>query len=131
LTNADKWVRFGCIGQWEVGKRYPELYIPPLLGCLNDPEPMVRARAANAAGLMDHQHPEKVVPALIKALDDADRDVRSMAALGLSLYGPDAKSAVPALLQHLSNSTPDFQFFASNALRAIGPVTVAPAVGRK
>jgi len=127
LTNSDKWIRHGCVGQWEVGKLYPSLYLPPLLERLQDEEAMVRARAANALGMLN-QEPEKVVPALIKALDDPDHWVRCMAALGLSLYGKQAKSAAPALMKRLPNPSPDFQFFATNALKAIGPTTV-PAAG--
>jgi HEAT repeats len=124
LSNSDKWIRFGCVGQWEVGQKFPDSYVPDLLKCLDDTEPMVRGRAANAIGMV-HQQPEKAVPALIKLLDDPNQNVRCMAALGLSLYNSDAKAAVPALLEHLSNCTPGFVFFATNALKAIGPVTAA------
>ncbi|HWY77974.1 MAG TPA: HEAT repeat domain-containing protein [Verrucomicrobiae bacterium] len=126
LTNSDKWTRYGSVGQWEVGKMYPEIYLPALLDRLQDREPMIRARAANALGMVGLE-PEKVVPALTKALDDPDEWVRNMAALGLSCYGPKAKSAMPALLKHLSNSNPDFQYFATNALRNMAPATTIKA----
>jgi hypothetical protein len=126
LTNSNRWIRHGCVGQWEVGRMYPELYLPPLLDRLQDREAMVRARAANALGMVGLE-PEKVVPALTKALDDPDEWVRNMAALGLSCYGPKAKSAMPALLKHLSNSNPDFQYFATNALRNMVPATTIKA----
>lgn len=123
LTNSDKWIRHGCVGQWEVGQKYPEIYVPALIDRLNDPEPIVRARAANAVGMI-HQQPEKAVPMLIKLLDDKDQWVRCMAALGLSCYGKDAQAALPVLTKHLTNADPGFEFFATNALKAIGPVTM-------
>lgn len=44
----------------------------------------------------------RVVPALIEALKDEDEEVRCGAALGLGTFGPEAKSALPALqaVQH-------------------------------
>ncbi len=129
LTNSDKWIRHGCVGQWEVGKMYPDIYVPPLLGRLHDEEAMVRARAANALGMV-RKNPEKVVPALVKTLDDPDEWVRCMAALGLSCYGGEAAAALPALTQHLSNCSPDFQYFATNALKAIGPAIATQAVAK-
>ncbi|HZV35340.1 MAG TPA: HEAT repeat domain-containing protein [Verrucomicrobiae bacterium] len=126
LTNSDKWIRFGCVGQWEVGKHYPDLYIPNLIDRLKDPNADVRARAANALGLMDHQQNEKIIPALIKALDDPNDNVRCMAAVGLGCIGKDANSAVPVLLKHLSNASPSFQYWITNSLKSLGP----PPVGR-
>jgi hypothetical protein len=126
LTNSNPWIRFGCVGQWEIGKAYAGQYIPNLIDRLKDPDRNVRARAANALGLMGQQE-EKIVPALIQSLDDQDQNVRCMAALGLSCIGKKAKAAVPSLRSHLSNCTPDFEFWATNALKAIGPVASASA----
>jgi hypothetical protein len=120
LTNSNWVVRHGCIGQWEFAKDYPAICLEPLLDRLRDPEPKVRARAANAIGMI-RQQPEKAVPALIGLLQDPDDWVRSMAALGLSCYREQAKSAVPALLQTLTNCSSGFRFFGTNALKAIEP----------
>jgi HEAT repeat protein len=84
---------------------YPDLYFQLLLDRLQDNDAMVRARAANALGMVNQQ-PEKAVPALIKALDDPDHWVRCMAALGLSLYGTQAKSAVPAVAETFAQLHP-------------------------
>ena len=126
LTNADARIRHGCVGQWELGKDYPEILFTPLFNCLKDPAPMVRARAANALGMLGQQ-PDTVVPALTALLSDKDDWVRNMAALGLSLYGPRAKPAAPELLKLLAKPSPDFQFFGTNALKAIDPAAAAKA----
>jgi HEAT repeat protein len=126
LTNSNKWIRHGCVGQWEMVKEYPEILFQPLMNCLKDSEPMVRARSANALGVVGQQ-PDRVVPALMELLDDPDDWVRSMAALGLSLFGDRAKLALPTLLQHLTNCTSQFRYFGTNALRAISPAAADKA----
>ena len=120
LTNSDWVVRHGCIGQWEFAKDYPAILFGPMLDRLQDPEPKVRARAANAIGMI-RQQPEMAVPALTELLRDSDEWVRCMAALGLSCYREEAKPAVPFLLKSLTNCTSEFRFFGTNALKAIEP----------
>ena len=124
FTNQNKWIRFGCVGQWEMCSDYPAILFPPLFDCLKDEDPLVRSRAANAVGLV-HLQPEKVVPVLTEMLSDPNKDVRSMAALGLCMYGTQATSAVPTLLKQLTNSGPEFQFWGTNALKAIDPAAAA------
>jgi len=126
LTNSNKWIRHGSIGQWEMEKDYPAILFEPLLNRLKDPDPMVRARAANALGMLGQQ-PDRVVPVLTGLLHDPDNWVRCMAALGLSLYGDRAKSAVPVLLNCLTNCGSDFRFFGTNALKAINPAAASKA----
>ncbi len=120
LTNSNWIVRHGCIGQWELANDYPAILFAPMLARLKDPEPKVRARAANAIGMI-RQQPEKAVPGLMELLDDSDDWVRCMAALGLSCYREQAKPSVPLLLQTLSNCNSGFRFFGTNALKAIEP----------
>jgi HEAT repeat protein len=63
--------------------------------------------------IKDASSPETVVPGLIAALDDADLRVRESAALRLRRFGPEAKAAVPRLLElleqenRLLKETPD------------------------
>ena len=123
LTNSNWILRHGCIGQWEFARDYPDLLFTPMLERLKDPERRVRARAANAIGMIGQQ-PERAVPALMPLLHDPDEWVRCMAALGLSCYRERAKEAVPALLQSLTNCTDSFRFFGTNALKSIDPNTV-------
>lgn len=126
LTNSDKWIRHGCVGQWEIGRYYPAIVFGPLLTRLKDPEPEVRARAANAVGMVGEQ-PNSAVPALIELLHDKDDRVRCMAALGLEFYGEPAKPAVPALLSALTNCSSTFWPFGTRALVKIDPQAAAKA----
>lgn len=126
LTNSDKWIRHGCVGQWDMCTYYPTIVFDPLLDRLRDPEPIVRARAANALGML-HQQPERAVPALIELLRDRDDWVRCMAALGLDLYGESAKPAAPALLMSLTNCSSTFRSFAAPLLKKLDPQTAAKA----
>ncbi len=118
LTNSDKWIRLGCVGQWELGGAQPEIIFQPLFRTLHDPEPMVRARAANALGMLG-QRPDLVVPELTGLLSDKNDWVRSMAALGLSCFGDKARAARPVLTEMLPGASGQFEFFATNALRAM------------
>ncbi len=118
LTNSDEGIRYGCVGQWELGNDYPNILFQPLLDRLHDTSSRVRGRTANALGML-HQQPEKAVPELMALLDDRDDWVRSMAALGLSLYRDKARAAAPKLREMLPNSSRQFEFFATNALRAM------------
>lgn len=126
LTNSDRWVRHGCVGQWGICSYYPAIVFGPLLTRLKDPEPMVRARAANAVGMLQQQ-PSRSVPALIELLQDKDDWARCMAALGLDLYGDQAKPAVPALLSALTNCSSTFRPFGTRALVKIDPQAAAKA----
>jgi len=126
LTNSNKWIRHGCVGQSEMAKEYREILFEPMLNSLKDPEPMVRARAANALGMLGQQ-PDKVVPALIELLSDKDEWVQCMAAVGLDLYGAPAKPAVPALLRSLTNSSSRFLSFGTHAVKKIDPQAAAEA----
>jgi HEAT repeat protein len=126
LTNSDKWIRHGCVGQLELGKQYQGILFEPMLNSLKDPEPMVRARAANALGMLGQQ-PDKVIPVLIDLLGDKDDWVRCMAAVGLDLYGDPSKPAVPALLRTLTNCSAEFRSFGTHAVMKIDPVAAAKA----
>jgi hypothetical protein len=124
LTNSNWMIRHGCVGQWGLARDYPAILFEPLLDRLKDPEARVRARAANAIGMIAQQ-PEEAVPALVELLRDSDDWVRCMAALGLSCYREQAKPAVPTLLQSLTNCTDAFRFFGTNALKSIDPKALA------
>lgn len=126
LTNSHKWIRHGCVGQWDMCTYYPEIVFEPLFDRLRDPEPSIRARAANALGML-HQQPERVVPVLIALLRDHDEWVRCMAALGLDLYGEQAKPAVPALLASLTNCSSTFRTFAAPAVQRLDPQAAVQA----
>ncbi len=126
LTNSDRWIRYGCVGQWELCQDYPDILFEPLFHCLQDPGPSVRGRAANALGML-HQKPEQVVPVLIAMLSDSDDNVRGMAALGLGLYGDKAKTAFPVLLKMFNAPDKATQMWVGYALKSIDPTAAAKA----
>jgi hypothetical protein len=126
LTNSDRWIRYGCVGQWELCKDYPDILFEPLFHCLQDPVPSVRGRAANALGMLHHK-PEQVVPVLIAMLSDSDDDVRGLAAIGLGLYGDKAKSAFPTLLKMFNAPDKATKTWVVYALKSIDPASAAKA----
>jgi hypothetical protein len=72
--------------------------IPLLMRATTNANPRVRANALWALGEI-HAEPELCVPWLIHALNDSDDWARLSAAHALGMFGPDAKSAVPALTE--------------------------------
>jgi HEAT repeat protein len=74
--------------------------LPALAEALKDKDPRVRAKAAFAIGLHDHEKSERYAGALIACLRDENADVRERAAFALGDIGtgPEAKAAIPFLL---------------------------------
>lgn len=66
---------------------------------------------------------------LIVSLRDPDPSIRRAAALCLGTIGPEAKEAVPALVEALSGEPEDFRWAAVWALRKIG-LPAVPALMR-
>ena len=60
FTNHNQWIRFGCVGRWEMCSDYPAILFQPLFSPVKDNEPMIRSRAAKALGML-HQQPQLVV----------------------------------------------------------------------
>jgi HEAT repeat protein len=102
----------------------PKGYIPLLIERSNDENAEVRAAAINnltsAANLQGARaHAKAVVPVLIKAMKNPQEDIQQGAIVALGEYGPEAKSAVPALIEKLKTEK---QLLAVlNTLAAIGP----------
>jgi len=69
------------------------------------------------------------VPDLTHALQDGDTLVRCAAAYGLGEAGPDAASAVSALIQMLKRGSASEQEIAAQSLAKIGAPAVAPLIG--
>ena len=84
-----------------------------LISALKDSSAAVRG---NAAYFLSGKDATLAVPALIPMLDDSQEYPRQRAALALGSFGPAAKSAVPKLWSHYTNS-PDV--FVMGALKAI------------
>src|SRR5207237_6054407 len=94
--------------------------MPTLIDALgNDRSEEVRRSAASALGSMG---PE-AVPALINALRDQDPYTRGYAADSIGRNGPEAKAAVPALIEILKNKdeSGEIRGKAANSLGRIGP----------
>ena len=131
--------------------------LPALIKALNDPDAEVRVQAADS--LVAVAEEDASIPILIEALSDDDGYVavevalilaklgapalgelanalsgararqRRMAAFALGRIGPEAKSAVPALVQALGDKTEAVQVNAIDALASIGDqAAIAPLV---
>ena len=97
------------------------MFVPVLVDLLKDPEPDVRAIAANGLGQLKAL-PSLSVPALIPVVDDPQRLPRYHAALALGSFGAAASNAVPALLAyaHKTGSATERQLIIQ-AIRKIDP----------
>jgi HEAT repeat protein len=69
------------------------------------------------------QEAAPAIPALVQALTNQYRGVRFNSAYSLSLLGPLAKDAVPALKHALSDTDPEVRTKALEALQKIEPAT--------
>ncbi|MCA9212305.1 MAG: HEAT repeat domain-containing protein [Planctomycetales bacterium] len=84
--------------------RIGEAAVEPLVKSLDDPNPLVRYRAARILAKIG---PDAfaAVPALVKHLSDVDESVRKEAARALGQIGPQAADAVPELIRALEHGT--------------------------
>jgi HEAT repeat protein len=94
--------------------------------CRDDPEPLVKVRAARAYALISHE-PELPVKVLCEALTDKSVAIRKAAAISLGDLGVDAKGAVECLRESVADSDPGVRWASAEALGRIGPAA-APAV---
>jgi HEAT repeat protein len=95
--------------------------IPSLLGWATNADWQVRCHALLALGRI-RTEPDRVLPVLINALHDPSYVVHPDAVRALLEFGPNAKLAVPALVEFLNaddHSTD--RLLVTNALKAIDP----------
>jgi HEAT repeat protein len=93
---ANAATQIGRLGQ--VQAMYVKDCIDPLAEALKkDTDAEVRRASAQALGLIAPSPPEKYVPLLSDALMDKSLQVNLAAVTALGRYGPEAKSALPAL----------------------------------
>jgi hypothetical protein len=98
--------------------------LPSVIKCLNDPDFTIRSDASAALGTI-HEDPKHVVPILLDFLEK-NRDnpiLRDGTEFSLGQFGPQAESAVPALLKSLNN--PDFATH-QMAIVALGRIRAQP-----
>ena len=82
--------------------RLGEKAVPPLIESLDDPNPLVRYRAARVLSRIGPDAVE-AVPALVRHLSDVDESVRREAARAIGQIGPEASEAVPHLINALKS----------------------------
>ena len=73
-------------------------------------DPRLRTRAISALRYAE-QDLDRVIPVLVKALNDENTTNRLLAVYSLGVFGPDAKNAIPALLElvdEVGQSDPSF-----------------------
>jgi HEAT repeat protein len=100
--------------------------VPSLLQGLFDTNDQVRHMSLWSLGRI-HASREQVVPALVKALDDPVLMNRITAVNALASYGPDAKAAVPQLMELLKNENVSIAAEAATSLKAIDPEAAVKA----
>ena len=105
--------------------------IPNLVRALRDPEPTVRMAVAYTLGNIGRSDRPTVVPALMSALGDPDLSVRLNACSALGQIGPEARQAVPALIDIVRRSDSDLKPQAIIALEKIrrGATAAIPDLG--
>jgi HEAT repeat protein len=101
--------------------------IPLLVDCTTSTNRDLAWRAMRALGRLQLE-PDRVVPALITQLNYPDYN-RIAAVWALRRYGSNAMSAVPFLLQRISDPDEGVRMAVTNALMKIAPevLTNAPA----
>ncbi len=108
-----------------VGSESP-LVVPALVDALSDPEPAVRAAAAEGLGHMRAEG-RWTAPSLAKLLVDPAVEVRLSAVDALGMLGREAADAVPAVASSLEDADPRVRRRAAAALGRFGE-SVRPAI---
>src|SRR5206468_4030118 len=78
---------------------------PAVTAALRDCNRFVRWAAARALNRMSPTGAAAAMPGLVRLLADPDLDVDLAAAATLERYGPDARTALPALVANLRDAT--------------------------
>jgi hypothetical protein len=91
--------------------------IPGLIRSLRDPDPIVRGRA----GIALSRAGKAAVPSLVAVLKDDSADARASAMSTLARIGPDARAAVPVLLDVFKGPDAYQSKLAAIALKKIDP----------
>ena len=99
----------------------PARAAPLLVAAATDPDDAIRHAGINALAGARTLHPD-AVPALAGLLKNSDFALRQRAAHALGRLGPDAASALPALVEAARASTGDDVF--ADSLMQIGPVAL-------
>jgi HEAT repeat protein len=115
LSDQDAQVRRAAIRALRLVDAPRGMMVPLIVKLLSDSDQAVAMRALSAIG----DGGIEVLPSLIAALDD--RDARYWALLAVGEMGPQAGTAVPALVKALGDDRPEVRLQAAIALGEIGP----------
>jgi HEAT repeat protein len=120
LQHPDETVRKESIEHLGLLQTLARPTLSPLLPCLQDPAPAVRAACALALVRIDPQGTQ-ITDALLPLLQDAEPEPRINAAIALGTIGPAAAAAVPGLTQMQNDADPKLAAIAGAALQRIVP----------
>jgi beta-lactamase regulating signal transducer with metallopeptidase domain/HEAT repeat protein len=123
--------RFAIVALGRMGSE-SEAALPELLQAFKNTDPMTRSLAVGTVGMIHmNQGTKKVVALVMEALKDNNENVRAAAANALECMRKSARSAIPALLNALSDKDAFVRGCVIGALREIGAgKTAVPAVSR-
>jgi HEAT repeat protein len=102
LKDPSAYIRLDTVYIIGLYGRRAEIVLPDLLRVLEDPVSRIRILAARAVikvGVFD----QRVIEAFIQMLSDENYSCQSGAASSLGQLGPEAKNAIPALLERLTS----------------------------
>jgi HEAT repeat protein len=133
LADADVTVRRGALATLEVYGPLASAAAPAVTRALKDDDRFVRWSAVRALGAIGPEA-RPAIPALTRLLQDPDLDVRLAAAAVLEVLDPTGqgvkkpgqpngtapRSALPALIQSLTNDQPEMRLAAIRALAGMG-----------
>ena len=122
LKHADPKVRYRAAHTLAELGPLAKFALPELRELLEDQNPMVRLKAAEALWKIDKTPSATLMPVLLQALKDKDHGVRADAPRVIALLGAKAKLAIPALVNALKDKEFDVKLAAITALGDLGPV---------
>jgi HEAT repeat protein len=103
-------------------KPAPREAVPAVREALKDPDWRVRAEALRALGFLKAK---EAVPQVVAALRDPEQEVRRSAAYAVRNIGPDAKEAIPVLVERVRSLDAREPIFSVPELEALGSMGAA------
>ncbi len=121
LSDRNPKVRLASVDALETMGDAAAPTVPALVRALKDPDRFVRWAASRTLGKLAPRRPDLAVPVLAGMLQpDEDLSVRLSAANTLSLFGPTAGAAVPALTRALGSRDSEVRVAALKSLESVG-----------
>jgi HEAT repeat protein len=119
---SDSWprIRLAAVDAIEPLSRDAAPVLPILARALQDGNNFVRWASARVVGKIGPVNTALTVPLLVRLLTDEDLDVELAAVAALTLYGPAAIDALPALTAAVGAGDVERRLAAIHALQAIG-----------